>query len=147
MPKKLVVDSSTLIALERANLLIFLNKIGYKVIIPKAVKEEIKSKKILRMVQVRELSGRSLKKSRSLEFLNIGKGEAQCCALANRLKLNFLICDDAKFIRQKFFSYDSKLKNIKIVGFSFFLHIFYKNGLIKNVWEYFDKIIKLNNWE
>ena len=107
-----------------------------------------------------------MKLSKSLEYLNISKGEAQCCALANKLKLGFIICDDGKFIRQKFFSDNKQLQNIKVLGFSFFLHIFYmsvnrkaisehaqkslifdKKGLIKNVWEYFDKIIELNNWE
>lgn len=146
MPKKLVVDSTALIALERTNLTRFLNKINYKVIIPKAVKEEIKNKKILRVVEIQELRGKTLKNSRTLERLNIGKGEAQCCALANKLKLGFIICDDRKFIRQKFFL-NSKLKDIKILGFSFFLHAFYKEKLIDDVWQHFERIIKLNNWE
>ena len=118
-----------------------------RIIIPKAVKEEIKNKKILRLCRIQELKGRTLKLSKSLEHLNIGKGEAQCCALANRLKLKFIICDDRKFIRQKFFSSDRHIQNIKILGFSFFLHIFYKKRLIKDIWEHFDKIINSNNWE
>jgi predicted nucleic acid-binding protein len=142
-----VADSSTLIALERVSLIKLLNKIGYKIIISKAVKEEIKSGKILKLCRVEELKGRTLKLSKSLENLNIGKGEAQCCALANKLKLDFIICDDRKFLRQRFFSNNKQLQNIKILGFSFFLHIFYKKGLIKDVWIYFDEIIKLNNWE
>lgn len=147
MSKSLAVDSSTLIALERAGLTKFLNKINYSIIIPESVKEEIKSEYILKFVKVQELKGRTLKNSRSLERLNIGKGEAQCCALANRLKLKFIICDDRKFIRQRFFSDSKKLQSIGVLGFSFFLHVFYKKGMIKNVWENFDKIIKLNNWE
>ena len=146
MLKKLVVDSSTLIALERVNLTRFLNKIDYEIIVPKAVKAEIKKEKILKFVKVEELKGRTLRKGKSLEHLNIGKGEAQCYVLAQRLKLKFIICDDRKFIRQRFFS-DSKLQNIKILGFSFFLHIFYKKRLISNIWKHFDRIIKLNNWE
>ncbi|MBI2650281.1 hypothetical protein HYX04_03125 [Candidatus Woesearchaeota archaeon] len=147
MPKILVVDSSTLIALERAGLIKFIDKIGYNVIIPKAVKEEIKNEKILKFLKMHELTGRTLRLSKSLEHLNIGSGEAQCCALANKLKLDFIICDDRKFIRQRFLSDNKHLKNIKVLGFSFFLHIFYKKKLIKNTWEYFDKIIKSNNWE
>ena len=143
----MVVYSSTLTALERANLIKFLNKISYDVVIPKAVKEEIKNENMLKVVQVQELKGRTLKKSKSLEQLNMGKGEAQCCALANKLKLNFIICDDRKFIMQKFFSHDSNLKNIKILGFSFFLHIFYKKKLISDLWKHFDRIVRLNNWE
>ncbi len=147
MQKSSVVDSSALIALERANLIKFLKRINYDIIIPPAVKEEINQEKISKFLKISELKGRTLKLSKSLEHLNIGKGEAQCCALANKLKLNFIICDDRKFIRQKFFSNNKQLQNIKILGFSFFLHVFYKKQLIKNVWEYFDKIIKTNNWE
>lgn len=96
---------------------------------------------------MQELKGRTLKYSKSLEHLNIGKGESQCCALANKLKLEFIICDDRKFIRQRFFLNDKNVQKIKVLGFSFFLHLFHKKKLIKNVWEYFDEIIKLNNWE
>ena len=147
MLKKLVADSSTLIALDRAGLISYLGKIDYKIIIPKAVKQEFKNDIALDNLELHELKGRTLKKSRTLEQLNIGKGEAQCCALANKLKLGFIICDDIKFIRQRFFSVDQKLKNIKIVGFAFFLHIFYKKKLIDDVWPCFNKIIKSSNWE
>ena len=147
MPESLVVDSSTLIALERADLIKFLNKIDYVITIPKAVKEEINNEKILKFLKIQEVKGRALKLSRNLEHLGIGKGEAQCCILANKLKLKFIVCDDRKFIRQKFLSNNKQLKSIKILGFSFFLNAFYKKRLIKNVWEYFNKIIKLNNWE
>ena len=78
-----MADSSTLIALERADLIKFLKKISYNAVIPKAVKEEINNEQILKFLKVQELKGRTLKYSKSLEHLNIGKGEAQCCALAN----------------------------------------------------------------
>jgi len=145
--RDLVADSSTLIALERVNLIGFLDKLDYNILAPKAVKDEIKKENILRFLNVKELKGRSLKNSRDLERLNIGKGEAQCCALANRLKLKFMICDDRKFLRQRFFSDNKKMQNIKILGFSFFLHIFHKKKLIKDIWKYFDKIIEINNWQ
>ena len=147
MPKKLVVDSSTLIALERADLLGFLGKINYTIIISPSVREEVSNENILKFCKVQELNGRTLKLSKSLEYLGIGTGESQCCALAIRLKLKFIICDDRKFIRQRFFLNNRKVHNIKILGFSFFLHIFYKKKLIKDVWQHFDKIIRLNNWE
>ena len=145
-----MADSSSLFALERADITKFLDKINYSIMIPKAVKSEIETgttKLILKRAKVVELKGRTLKRSRALEKLGIGKGESQCCALANNLKLKFIVCDDRKFIRQKFFSDDKKLRNIKVLSFSFFLHLFYKKKLIDNVWLYFNKIIKLNNWE
>lgn len=147
MLKILVVDSSTLIGLERAGLVRFLKRIDYKIIIPKSVKEEIKNQKIIKFLEVKELKGRTLKLSKSLGHLNIGAGEAQCCALAHNLKLKFIVCDDRKFIRQRFLSNNKHIHNIKVLGFSFFLYVFYEKGLIKNIWEHFDKIIKLNNWE
>lgn len=147
LPKNLVVDSSSLIALERADLIKFLDKINCIIFISTSIKEEVSNEKILKFCKVQELRGRTLKLSKSLENLGIDKGEAQCCALAIKLKSGFIICDDRKFIRQRFFLNNKKVMNIKVLGFSFFLHIFYKKRLIKNVWEYFDKVIRLNNWE
>ncbi len=147
MLKSLVVDSSTLIALERANMITYFNRINYGIVVPSAVKEEVKSENILRFVKVMQLKGRTLKNSKSLERLNIGKGEAQCCALAAKLKLKFIICDDRKFIRQRFFLENKNLQNVKVLGFSFLLHLFYRKKLISDVWVHFNKIIKLNNWE
>lgn len=147
MPRKLAVDSSTLIALERADLIKFLDRINYAIIISPSIKEEVSNEKTLTFCKVQELNGRTLKLSKNLEHLGIGKGEAQCCALAIKLKLKFIVCDDRKFIRQRFFLDNKKVRNIKVLGFSFFLHLFYKKKLIKNIWEYFDRIIKSNNWE
>ena len=147
MPESLVVDSSTLIALEKANLAHLLKRINYVIIIPKAVKEEINNEKVLKFLKIKELKGRSLKLSKHFEYLGIGNGEAECCILANSLKLRFMLCDDRRFIRQKFLSNNKQLQSIKILGFSFFLHIFYKKKLIKDVLKHFHKIIKLNNWE
>jgi predicted nucleic acid-binding protein len=147
LPKKLVVDSSTLIALERAGLIKFLNRINYAIIIPPSIKEEVNSERILKFCEVQELNGRTLKLSKNIEHLGIGKGESQCCALAIKLKSKFIVCDDRKFIRQRFFSGNKKVQNIKILGFSFFLHLFYKKKLIKDIWGHFGRIIKLNNWE
>ena len=143
---KIIVDTSTLISLERVDLIKLLNKVDYKIIIPKAVEKEIRFTYKLKNIEVVELVGRSLKKSNDLEKLGIDKGEAQCCVLAKKLRLKFIICDDRKFIRQRFFL-DKQFNGINIVGFSFFLHIFYRRNLIKDVWSYFNKIINLNHWE
>jgi predicted nucleic acid-binding protein len=50
LPEFLIVDSSTLFALERAGLIELLGRINFEIIIPEAVKDEIEkgnSKKIL----------------------------------------------------------------------------------------------------
>ncbi|MBI4919166.1 hypothetical protein HY837_04495 [archaeon] len=150
MPKTLIIDSSTVFALERAGLIHFLKKINAEIIIPPAVKKEIlqsNSVSLLNYLKLKPLNGRTLEKSRTLEKLGIGAGEAECCSLAANLGLKFIVCDDRKFIRQRFFSNDADLKKIVIVGFSFFLHLFHKKRLIKDVWKTFNKIIDLNNWQ
>lgn len=150
MPRNLVSDSSSLCALERVNLIHFLEKIPYTVLVPSAVQSEMlkgKSGKFPPYLQVAELRGKTLKKSRDLELFGIGIGEAQCCALAASLKLNFIVCDDQKFLRQKIFSRNVYFKEMVIFGFSFFLHEFYKNQLVDTLWLWFDKIIEKNNWK
>ncbi len=97
-------------------------------------------------VEVVQLRGRSIKKSRALENLGIGKGEADCCGLANRLKLDFIVCDDRKFVRQRFLANDKALSAVTIFGFSFLLHLLYERKAVNAVWPYFDKIIASNNW-
>ena len=147
----MVTDSSSLFALQRGQLISHLKQIPFTVIIPPKVKEEIERgenfRELLKLVTVQFLHGRTLKKAESLEYLKIGHGEAQCCALAFHLGLDFIICNDRKFIRQRFFSNDNNLKQISVLGFAFFLHVFYKEKLIDNVWNYFHTIIKLCNWE
>ena len=145
MLKILVVDSSSLIALERVQLLDFLEKLNYGIVVPKKVYEEIKINKPY--IKVKELVGKTKNEARKFQKLNIGSGEAECCALALSLRLNFIICDDNKFINKMFYLNNPKLFNLKILGFSFFLHEFFKNKIIDNIWVNFDKIIKLNNWE
>ena len=150
MQQNLVTDSSSLFALERVHLLSLLQQIPFTLIIPPAIKQEIEAgsdRKILDFVTVQTLNGRTLKKARSLEYFNIGQGEAQCCALAFFLNHNFIICDDRKFIRQRLFSNNHDLKKIQVLGFAFFLHVFYREKLITEVWKYFDTIISTCNWE
>lgn len=149
MQKQLVIDSSTLFAFEKAGLLNLLGSLPFQLIIPEGVRGEIESgngKVLLGFVKVVPLNGRSLRLSRSMAAFGVGNGEAECCALAARLKLGFIVCDDRKFIRQRFFSSDEKLKSVKIFGFSFLLYLLHKQKLIDAVWSYFDKIILANNW-
>lgn len=146
----MVTDSSSLFALERAHLLSYLKQIPFTIIIPPAVKEEIEKgncKELLDIVTVQFLNGRTVKKAKTLEKLGIGAGEAQCCALARYLGADFIICDDRKFIRQRFFSNDTDLKQIAIVGFAFFLHLFHNEKLIDDIWNHFETIIKRCHWE
>ena len=106
---QIVVDSSSLFALERGGLLHFLPQLPYSLLVPVAVKEEALqgSLTLPKGVIICQLHGRTLKKVRALEYLNIGKGEAECCALAFSLRLSFIVCDDRKFLRQLFFSNDN----------------------------------------
>lgn len=151
MQGKLVVDSSTLIALERVNLYKNLKNLDFQVLITPAVAEEINYNKNWEdKVKVKTLKGRSLKKVEELvRNTKIGKGEAECLVLAKTENLNFIISDDRKLIRQKFFSEEKYLRKTKILGFSFFLFLFERSSFFnkKKIWELFDRIIKANNWE
>ena len=150
MPRNVVVDSSSLCALERVGLIQFLEKIPFTIIIPPAVQHEIlrgKTSTLPGYLHPQALRGKTLKRGKNLELLGIGTGEAQCCALAASLKLTFIVCDDQKFLRQKIFSNDRQIKEMILFGFSFFLHEFYKSKLVEGVWISFDRILKVNNWE
>ena len=148
MPIQLVCDSSVLLAFERAQLLDILKPLAGEIVMPKAVQAEVRGIKLSESITVIQLTGRSIKKSRSIEHaLSIGRGEAECCALAIKLKTGFMLCDDRKFVRQKFFSADRSVKAINVFGFSLFLHVLCKRKQIENVWPYFEKIINSNNWQ
>lgn len=149
MLRQLVIDSSTLFAFEKAGLVGLLSKLRLKILVPQSVKAEIEAGStvsLLRTVEVLQLRGRSIKKSRALESLGISKAEADCCVLATRLKLGFIVCDDRKFLRQRFLSTDKTLKAVEVFGFSFLLHLLYKHKIISEVWPVFEKILDLNNW-
>lgn len=150
MPRQLVIDSSTLLAFEKARLVGLLKKLDYTLVVPFSVKEEIEKgggRELLALVEAAHLRGRSIKKASALKQLGIGAGEADCCVLANRLKLHFIVCDDRKFVRQRFFSSDKTLKKTTVIGFAFLLHKLFRNKSIDDVWHYFDRIISSNNWE
>ena len=148
MLKILIIDSSTLIALDRVDLIPFLDKLNYNFIIPQSIREEIGDTYLnCKKIKVETLNGKTVQVSKNLQELNIGSGEADCVALANSYNLDFIVCDDRKLLRQIFFSKNPILKRFKIVGFSFLLYQFYKKGLINNVWEHFEEIIKKSKWE
>lgn len=151
MPRQLVIDSSTIFAFERAKLLDMLAQLPYRLIIPPAVKDEIEAgnKSLLSLVSVVPLKGRSLKKAVSFKSFGVGKGEAECCVLATRLKLDFIVCDDRKFIRQRFLSSNRDLKNVKVIGFSFLLYLLHKSRKITDtdIRTLFEKVIASNNWK
>jgi len=144
----LIVDSSTLISLEKANLLNYLSKINYNILVPQSVAVEIGDIcRLIKNLKIVELKGRTLKISKDLMDLSIGSGESDCVALAFRLKKSFVICDDRKLLRQIFFSSNRGLRKIKILGFGFFLHVFRRENFISDVWDIFHLIIEKNNWE
>jgi len=146
--KIIIVDSSSLIALERGDLIRLLDKIDYDIRIPESVLTEIgELKDNFKNFKIENLSGKTKETAENFKKLEIGKGEAECIALSNKLNLRFIICDDIKLTRQLFFSNNEKFKSILLFGFSFFLHNFYKKGLIKDIWPHFFSIIKECNWE
>lgn len=149
MPRQLVIDSSTLFAFDMAGMAGLLRKLKLSLLVPPSVLAEIKAGDagvLLGAVKAVPLKGRTIKKSHALENLGIGRGEADCCALAAKLKLDFIVCDDRKFVRQRFFSSDKTLKAVKVVGFSFLLHVLFRERGISDVWPFFEKIIGSNNW-
>ena len=147
MPIQLVCDSSVLLAFERAQLVNFLKPLAGEIVIPKAVQAEVSGIKLSESIAVMQLTGRSIKKSRSIEHvLGAGRGEAECCALALKLKTGFILCDDRKFVRQKFYAVDRSVKGIRVFGFSLLLHMLCKRKIISDVWPVFEKILDSNNW-
>lgn len=145
---KLVVDTSTLVSLERTGLEEKLAEINFKILIPPTVAEELDHEKWEDLTDLRPLRGRSLRKVEELmEVAGIGRGEAECLVLAKREGLDFVVSDDRKLIRQRFLLRDKYLRDIKILGFSFLLHLFERSSLIKDVWSAFDDLIAANDWE
>jgi len=144
----LVIDSSTLISLEKSDLLNFLDNINFKLLIPESVKKETRGIcDSFGKISTRAISGNTLKLSRDLQKIGIGTGEADCVALAKSLKLKFVVCDDRKLIRQVFFSKNKNLRVLRVLGFSFLLDKFFRDKLVDDIWKTFDNVIKRNNWE
>lgn len=142
----MVIDSSSLIALERANFLSKLKYLGFKINVPKTVSLEFGTIN-QKIIKIESLKGRSIKKANSLVSKGIGRGEAECLVLAEKLKTGFIVCDDRKLLRQKYLLEDKILENIEIAGFSFILHLLFKKKQIVDIWKLFNEIIEKNNWK
>ncbi len=92
MPEPIIADTSSLIALERINLLQILCKIYKEVIIPESVIKEFGNLS-LSCLSIRKVESNLLKLL--ITDLNLGKGEADVIALASQTGLKVVI-DDSK---------------------------------------------------
>ena len=92
MPEPIIIDTSSLIALERINLLQILCKIYKEVVIPESVIKEFGNLS-LSCLSIRKVESNLLKLL--ITDLNLGKGEADVIALASQTGLKIII-DDLK---------------------------------------------------
>lgn len=92
MPEPIIIDTSSLIALERINLLQILCRIYKEVVIPESVIKEFGNLS-LSCLSIRKVESNLLKLL--ITDLNLGKGEADVIALASQTGLKVII-DDLK---------------------------------------------------
>jgi len=92
VPEPIIIDTSSLIALERSNLLQIPCEIYSEVIIPDSVIKEF-GKLSFPCLSVRKVESNIIKLL--VNDLNLGKGEADVIALANKTGLKVII-DDSK---------------------------------------------------
>ena len=92
MPEPIIIDTSSLIALERINLLQILCKIYKEVVIPESVIKEFGNLS-LSCLSIRKVESNLLKLL--ITDLNLGKGEADVITLASQTGLKVII-DDLK---------------------------------------------------
>jgi len=92
VPEPIIIDTSSLIALERINLLQILCKIYKEVVIPESVIKEFGNLS-LPCLSARKVESNVIKLL--ITDLNLGKGEADVIALANQTRLKVVI-DDSK---------------------------------------------------
>jgi len=92
MPEPIIVDTSSLIALERINLLPILCKIYKEVVIPESVIKEFGNLS-LPWLSIRRVESNLLKLL--IAELNLGKGESEVIVLASQTGLKIII-DDSK---------------------------------------------------
>jgi len=92
MPEPIIIDTSSLIALERINLLQILCEIYKEVVIPESVIKEFGNLS-LSCLSIRKVESNLLKLL--ITDLNLGKGEADVIALASQTGLKVII-DDLK---------------------------------------------------
>lgn len=143
---RLVIDSSTLIALERAGLWGHLGELDAEILVPRAVAEEIGRNP--EWAAVEELRGPSLAKAEELvETVGIGRGEAECLVLAKREDLDHVVTDDRKLIRQRVLLQDDYLRSVTVLGFSYLLHLLHEAGVLDDVREAFREIVEECGWK
>jgi len=160
MGRALVIDSSTLIAIARANL--FLKyaaelKNLFNFIIPEFVDQEV-AKRDKMAPTLKELISSSLihvvkvQDKARVEKVHrdsgLGRGEIACCLIAHELGLDFILCDDQKFLRTRGGVKDETISKMEVLGFSFILVTLYKIGTIaeEELRALFQEIIRRNNW-
>jgi len=90
MPELIVVDTSSLIALERIGLLPLLCKIYSEIIIPESVVNEFGNLS-LPCLSIRKIESQFLKLL--ITESNLGRGEAEVIALASQIGLKVIIDD------------------------------------------------------
>lgn len=78
----------------------------------------------------------------------LGKGEIACCLIAHELGLDFILCDDQRFLRTRGEAKDETISRMEVLGFSFILVTLYKTGTIVEgeFRALFEEIIRRNNW-
>jgi uncharacterized protein len=130
----IVTNSSCLIILQRLGKQDLLEEMFHRIVIPRAVSDEVFGGKDLPpWIEMREIQH-----PLSLGFFekSLGKGESEAITLALELKADLLIVDDlaARLIAEK--------AGIKITGVIGVLLIGKKRGLIKSVKDAMDEMIK-----
>lgn len=124
MPELIVVDTSSLIALERIGLLPLLCKIYSEIIIPESVVNEFGNLS-LPCLSIRKIESQFLKLL--ITELNLGRGEAEVIALASQMGLKVII-DDSKARRV------AENMGLKVTGTIGVLIRAEKLGLIENAY-------------
>lgn len=146
MSEKLVIDSSTIIGLERAGIDQKLGRINQELVAPEAVIEELGGKPDY--LRKKHLKARSRKKADEiLKTTDLDRGEIECIVLAHRDGHEFIVSDDRKLLRQRAKSRKEYIKEIKILGFSYILHLFKEQQLIQDIWNKFQAVVEENGWE
>ena len=134
----IVSDASPLIVLLKTNKLSILQKLFTKIIVPKAVYQEITAKEQEKQIfdktdwiEIRDIKNSEL--NNLLEKL-IDKGEAEAIILAKELKTSLLV-DDAKARKYAI------LLNVEVIGTLGLLKMAKKRGIIPSVKETISDIL------
>lgn len=126
----IVSNASPLIVLLKTNKLSILKEVFQKVIVPKAVHEEITAKEHEKRIfkKIKWIETRNVQNKDMVTLLEklIGKGEAEALVLAKELKATLLM-DDAK--GRKY----AKLLNVEVIGTLGLLKLAKNHGLISSV--------------